>query len=725
MHFVESKNIYDIYREIKSPINLFVGAGISVPEPSCLPLTLGIAKSILRMDWFGGDERFPVEDDNLIQRIAKKVRMEHLLSIYHKWRGHDPGNLITQFGEARPNYYHKKIAQLVKEEIVQRIFTTNFDLCLEKAFRDEEIPFQQIIDREDYLNPDKNKIQIVKLHGSVVLSEGKYFTKGLITTLESISREIPVWKASCLSKNIEENGLVCIGYSGNDSFDINPVLRAGRNSKIAWVFRRQPDPEDYREAIQTLEMSPKSQAIVSDIPTFLGEKQKLKMPENDFAFKPVVNLSERFHPSIVLGKILEESGEYEEAKEYYLNVITLSTGSNYWMVEILDLQRSWAVCYYETGDYDKTLELLSVGQMMLLDYKKRVSEKKGGILPAEKMLILEEELLYGEEFMVTYKMLNNMEKVQSMEKTLFKTLNELEKLSGPQTTHRSRLLFNSISVDFHLVETLGKTDFVEAKEYLENSLEMKKEIGDLIGTILVLGKLSIINLYLGDIPAAQDVLLKCIVTIRKANTYVATDFPQKIKSILSVVFFQHFTAGYCPVNTRVRWDTIDKKLMQKFENSLNDLLFNIPVENLDRKGFIEFIERESDLNHILRSIRNSVLRKDNLLKDEVDEFVRKYGISVITPDDKILQYRAVLEIMNPEDTNGYYATKYGQWEAIGSQYEKAGDYFQAAASYQNALDGAENMMIDIMFTQVVKDHGIEYLKQAIDRVSSKIGMSGM
>ena len=181
-------------------------------------------------------------------------------------------------------------------------------------------------------------------------------------------------------------------------------MRANNDKRLIWVFRKQPNPIRYCEAIQTLERSPEAQVIVSDITSFLGEKKELKISKKEFKFKPLFKLTERFHPSIVLGKILETLCEFEKAIDYYRNVLLLSTGSNYWMVEILDLHRSWAVCYYEIGDYKKALAILSVGVTLLQVYKKRVEKKDGGIVPIEKKLIMEEELLYGEEFMLTYKM---------------------------------------------------------------------------------------------------------------------------------------------------------------------------------------------------------------------------------------------------------------------------------------------------------------------------------
>ena len=409
---VSSKNIYDIYQEFKSPLNLLVGADISVPFPTCLPLTLEITKSIMNLDWFYGDEKFPIEDEALIIKIASKVRLEHLLSVFHEWKGQDPGKLIAQFGDADPNFYHKKIAELSDQGILKRIFTTNFDLCIEKALDEKGIQYQQLTDQEDYVNIDENKLQVIKLHGTVIRSNSSYTTKGLIATLESMFKGMPAWRATHFQRSIEMYNLVCIGYSGNDSFDITPILREDPDQRIVWVFRKQPDLKRYREAIHTLQISNSRQIVVSDVTTFLGESREIDHSTTIFKFKPVFRLSDRFHPSVFLGKALEAAGEYREAINYYAKVISYSTGSNYWMTEILDMVRAQAVSFYELGDYQKALTTLFIGQTILRDYKKRVEAVKREILPIERRIIMEQELLYGEEFLLICHKLNNIDNIK-------------------------------------------------------------------------------------------------------------------------------------------------------------------------------------------------------------------------------------------------------------------------------------------------------------------------
>lgn len=718
---VSSKNIYDIYKEFKSPLNLLVGAGISVPFPTCLPLTLEITKSIMELDWFYGDEKFPIEDEALINKIASKVRLEHLLSVFHEWKGHDPGKLIAQFGDAAPNFYHKKIAELAAQGMLKRIFTTNFDLCIKKALDEKGIQYQQLTDQEDYANLDENKLHVIKLHGTVMRTDSGYTTKGLIATLESFFKGMPNWRAMHFKSSIDMYGLVCLGYSGNDAFDITPIVRENPDQRIVWLFRKQPDLKRYREAIHTLEISKSRQIVVSDVTTFFGESREMKHSTTIFKFKPAFRLSDRFHPSVFLGKALEAAGEYQEAINYYAKVLSSSTGSNYWMTEILDMVRAQGVSFYELGDYQKGVNTLIIGRVILLDYKKRVEAVKREILPIERRIIMEQELLFGEEFFLTYHRLDNTDKIKEIEPSLLNILDEYEQLFGPQPMHRSRLIMNRCSVNFDLALKSGfsnLSDYNKLKDDLELCIALKTEISDLIGIMIALGQISMIDLVLGNISEAQDNILKCFELIRKLDTSIPLPMLKYVLGVIYIVFFKYFTIGYCPVNTMVEWDSIDNTIKKKLEDCVNDLIFKHPIEMVNRRGLINHIERDPMINIVLRELRNSIPFLNPVLRKELGKTARRYGVRIITPDDKILQYRSGLDLIKPDDSEAYYATKYGQWEAIGRQYEKAGDYLQAAASYQNALDGLECMSNDYMFTQDHKRHEINFLKESINRVSS-------
>ena len=105
-------NIYEVKNLFKAPLAVMIGAGLSVPMPTALPLTREIVESLMALDWFEGDEKFPITDEAIINNIAK-MRLEHLLSVYYEWGQPDIGKLLVQFREADYNWYHRQIAKLV------------------------------------------------------------------------------------------------------------------------------------------------------------------------------------------------------------------------------------------------------------------------------------------------------------------------------------------------------------------------------------------------------------------------------------------------------------------------------------------------------------------------------------------------------------------------------------------------------------------------------------
>ena len=214
-------NISGIYQEFKSPLAVMIGAGLSTPLPSGLPLQRNILISLMNLDWVDGEEKFPIKNEksllnriesmlsskkNIIDSVNDKLRLEHILSIYSEWGNRDAGVLLTQFRDAEPNWYHYQTANLARQRIICNILTTNFDLCLEKALDSLGVPYIQITDEEGYKKAENsNELKLIKLHGTLCPGGNIETAKGLISTLESMSQGIDQWKAKCLRQNIDDH----------------------------------------------------------------------------------------------------------------------------------------------------------------------------------------------------------------------------------------------------------------------------------------------------------------------------------------------------------------------------------------------------------------------------------------------------------------------------------------------------------------------------------------
>lgn len=77
----------------------------------------------------------------------------------------------------------------------------------------------------------------------------------------------------------------------------------------------------------------------------------------------------------------------------------------------------------------------------------------------------------------------------------------------------------------------------------------------------------------------------------------------------------------------------------------------------------------------------------------VRDMEKRYGVAVVTPQEKIDSYKAALKFMKGE---GMEFMKASQWVAIGDQYVRMGDLFYAKKSYLASLEYVNKVDISKM-----------------------------
>jgi hypothetical protein len=216
---------------------LLVGAGISANPPCNLPTVGSFYNEFL--NYFVEDRNLRKKINRLFRRNKSQnkgnfIRFEHLVEILCK--NVDENLLILNFLEypLAYNFNHLLIAKLINFGFT--VFTTNFDVMIEKAANENGIHITPIITKEDFENfqddPDSIINPLFKLHGCISNKPSLKATLSSIT-IEGIG--LPKHSENVLRSILSEKDLLVFGYSGSDDHDISISLRNIKTKqKIIW-----------------------------------------------------------------------------------------------------------------------------------------------------------------------------------------------------------------------------------------------------------------------------------------------------------------------------------------------------------------------------------------------------------------------------------------------------------------------------------------------------------
>lgn len=219
---------------------LFVGAGVSA--------TLGLP------DW-----------NSLINHIAKELDYDEqifnqygdslLLAEYYKLSKSHIGELRSwmdcNWNVDETLIMKSKIYEAIIKLNFSKIYTTNYDHCLEKAFSAWNVKYHRIVNLEDFISQDDSITQIIKFHGdtisdsSIVLTESDYFERLNFYSPLDIKLQFDM-----LGKSI-----LFIGYSLSDInirlliYKISKLWNKYNTSKRPKMYLFLPNPNPIQELI--------------------------------------------------------------------------------------------------------------------------------------------------------------------------------------------------------------------------------------------------------------------------------------------------------------------------------------------------------------------------------------------------------------------------------------------------------------------------------------------
>lgn len=138
--------------------------------------------------------------------------------------------MIGLYKASRPTAAHRLVARLVRQGYLRSVFTTNFDLLLERAFAAEGLrrgaDYKRLVRVSEFeAYPDRTGCpQLIKVHGSADYPDSVAATIRAVASRQSSVKQARLLRA--LFAGDKRRTLLVIGYSGSDKFDIMPQLAA-------------------------------------------------------------------------------------------------------------------------------------------------------------------------------------------------------------------------------------------------------------------------------------------------------------------------------------------------------------------------------------------------------------------------------------------------------------------------------------------------------------------
>lgn len=223
--------------------SIFCGAGIS--KNSGLPLANELKQYILEKLLINRNDINEIFDSNLpfegfIEAIMTKTNVSKILDLF-------------KYGE--PNTNHVFIAKLAKYGYLKTIFTTNFDLLIEKALENEKLKrnkdFKVYSSEEEFPEIDLDNINIIsifKIHGSID-NENSIRTTLKAVASKSLSDKRKKIINYMLSKSEIYKTLLIFGYSCSDIFDITPQIQSLKEHRKEIILVEHNEKEKIIEDI--------------------------------------------------------------------------------------------------------------------------------------------------------------------------------------------------------------------------------------------------------------------------------------------------------------------------------------------------------------------------------------------------------------------------------------------------------------------------------------------
>jgi len=275
-----------LHKAIAEPdqrLAFFVGAGVSINSglPDFVCFNKRLIRSIGPKDWDSMDiTEICRRDDSSskmseIDEICNCLRPEVLIQEVLRIHGDNTLEFYKWLEGGIPNSNHYYLALALKKG--HCVFTTNVDTFIEQACNELNVSYKPVVFENEYkalvdnISDNNSPIDfdscLFKLHGSIsressCLGLNRY--KSIQFALNQVGKGLNAFSKKVLTDCLLARDFIFLGYSGNDHFSVQPVLKntgTGQTDRKIYWFK-------YRKSPSELEVD-------DDIGGFLVQKNKL------------------------------------------------------------------------------------------------------------------------------------------------------------------------------------------------------------------------------------------------------------------------------------------------------------------------------------------------------------------------------------------------------------------------------------------------------------------
>ncbi|MHA1719807.1 MAG: tetratricopeptide repeat protein [Promethearchaeota archaeon] len=588
-----NKNINDLFEE-GTKYTFLVGAGISINPPSNLPSAKSIIDVLL-------NSCIPLEELTTSQSI-KGLRYEMIIEQVQNRFDYEL-KILDYFEKfTNPNLIHLFLAYAISKK--HYVITTNFDYLIEFALKsiiigEKHNDIIPIITKEDFTKysdlsqlANSSKYPLVKVHGSKYnMITGEKTSDSVITTMRALGSnkegktfDIEPFKKPLIENIFKDRTLVVMGYSGNDDFDIAPMLNDIKSLKrLIWI-----------------EHSIKNRIIIEKISDLLGSK-----PKSDYTpFNQILlNLAKKNSGEVYRIKINTQKFIKDALWKLILKNISLESIKTGEIGEKTDFKNFFQSLQLKIEDVDKYKFACNL-YLNFNMFEKVVECAKKGINLSQKQEKIQEQMYFYNYLGISYKRWGKKgESITFYEKGL-EIAKKYEKLSMQITFYLNLGALLSSKGDYnkalefynkginaaiklkdfestiaglinkgHILLMQGKLD--EALLIYERLLKAQSKVGDLRVKSTILGNLGLVYANKGDVEKGAQFILESIKIDKALN-----DQSGVISKLNNIASFYHNRGD--PDNAlKIYFESFQIANNLQFQNEKAQISINIALIFID------------------------------------------------------------------------------------------------------------------------------------------------